>query len=134
MDIQTVKMQANGWLVNGSMSVPASAGNRHTQMVQDWIAEGGVVEPEFTQAELDAQAEEAAKQAEEEAKLAGVEFEGVMCSATKEDMWGLSSIKEWVLAGNNTSYEFENGNKVLLTSTNWSDFEAVWIPFRASFF
>src|SRR5690606_6555047 len=44
------------------------------------------------------------------AKLAGVKFEGVMCSATKEDMWGLSAVSPWIQAGNSTAFEFDNGN------------------------
>lgn len=67
-------------------------------------------------------------------KLIGVEFDGVMCSATKEDMWGLNSIKDWVAAGNNVEFEFDNGNVLTLTKDNYSAFEAVWIPFRAGFF
>lgn len=67
-------------------------------------------------------------------KLVGVEFNGVMCSATKEDMWGLNAVKEWVVAGNTTNFEFDNGNTLELTPENYADFEAVWVPFRASFF
>jgi len=67
-------------------------------------------------------------------KLAGVEFEGVMCSATAEDMWGLSAIKEWVTAGQTANFKFENGNTLTLTPDNIAAFQAVWIPFRASFF
>jgi len=50
--INTVKQQENGWLVNGNMSVPDDKGNRHYQEVQEWIAEGGVVEPQYTDEEL----------------------------------------------------------------------------------
>lgn len=82
-------------------------------------------------------AEDARRQADESAKagkLAGVEFEGVMCSATKEDMWGLASVKDWVRAGSSTNFNFDNGNTLTLTPQNIDAFEAVWIPFRASFF
>lgn len=54
-EIQTVKHQGNGFLVNGSMSVPNDPANRHYQMIQEFIANGGVVDPEFTDAELLAQ-------------------------------------------------------------------------------
>lgn len=50
--IETVKIQGEGYLVNGSTSAPKAEGNRHYKMVQEWISEGGVVEDEFTQAEL----------------------------------------------------------------------------------
>ena len=71
---------------------------------------------------------------DEKLKLEGVLIFGEMCSATKEDMWGLNAIKDWVLAGNDTNYEFENGAIVTLTVANWDSFEDLWVPFRASFF
>lgn len=67
-------------------------------------------------------------------KLVGVEFQGVMCSATKEDMWGLAAIAPWVQAGNNTAFEFDNGNVLVLTPENYQEFTSVWGVFRASFF
>ena len=67
-------------------------------------------------------------------KLSGVKFEGVLCSAEAEDMWGLSSIKEFIKAGNSTPFVFNNGNTLLLTPDNLSAFEAVWVPFRLGFF
>jgi len=136
--MNTVKIQADGYLVDGSLSVPNAPGNRHWQAVQEWIAEGNTPELEFTQAELDAQAEQAvedeSKQAEREAKLTGIEFEGVMCSATAEDMWGLSSIQGYVASGLSVPFKFNNGNVLLLTPSNMAAFQEVWVPFRASFF
>ena len=67
-------------------------------------------------------------------KLSGVKFEGVFCSAEAEDMWGLSSIKDFVKDGNSTKFVFKNGNTLLLTTDNLSAFEAVWVPFRLGFF
>jgi len=64
------------------------------------------------------------------AMLEGVEFEGVMCSAFKEDQWGLASLKEYITAGNDVDFLFENENTLTLTSDNLAAFEAVWIPFR----
>lgn len=60
----------------------------------------------------------------------GVEFEGVMCSAFKEDQWGLASLKEYIMAGNDVDFLFENENTLTLTPDNLAAFEAVWIPFR----
>ena len=57
-------------------------------------------------------------------KFAGIEFQGVLCSAEAQDMWGLSSITEFIAAGNST----------LLTPDNLAEFQAVWIPFRLGFF
>lgn len=67
-------------------------------------------------------------------KLAGVEFNGVMCSATKQDMWGLGVASDYIRSGNDVMWDFENGNKVLLTAGNLDDFYAVWLPFRLKFF
>ena len=67
-------------------------------------------------------------------KLVGIEFEGVMCSATKEDMWGLSAIAPWIQSGNSTAFEFDNGNVLVLTPENYRAFYEVWASFRASFF
>lgn len=51
--IQTVKLQENGYLVNGSMSVPKAEGNRHYNDIKVWL-ESNTPEPEFTEAELEA--------------------------------------------------------------------------------
>ncbi len=67
-------------------------------------------------------------------KLSGIEFDGVMCSATAIDMWGLSSVKAYVQGGKVVNFEFENGSVLQLTLDNLAAFEAVWVPFRASFF
>lgn len=44
MQIETIKQLKNGYLVNGSMSVPNDTKNSDFQKIQKWIAEGGVVE------------------------------------------------------------------------------------------
>jgi len=60
--INTVKIQGEGFLVNGNMSVPQAEGNRHYQEVLEWIAEGNTPEPEFTKAELKQQVIDEANQ------------------------------------------------------------------------
>ena len=67
-------------------------------------------------------------------KYTGIEILGVMCSATAEDQWGLGSIREYIVAGNSTSFYFSNGNTLVLTAENLGAFEAAWVPFRQSFF
>ena len=74
------------------------------------------------------------KQKEKARKLKGVEFEGVMCSATKEDMWGLNSVQGLIAAGQTVRFDFDNGNKLLLSPENYIAFQEVWIPFRQSFY
>jgi len=60
--INKVKIQGNGYLVNGNMSVPKAEGNRHYREILEAIKGGTedypiaiVVEDEFTQDELDLQ-------------------------------------------------------------------------------
>ena len=54
MNIETVKLQDLGYLINGNMSVPNDPANRHYVMVQEWIAEGNTPAPEFTALEIEA--------------------------------------------------------------------------------
>ena len=57
MTISTVKLQNSGWLVNGNMSVPNDPANRDCADVLVWIAEGNTPAPEFTDAEIAANAQ-----------------------------------------------------------------------------
>lgn len=81
-----------------------------------------------------ARQEKEAKEAERQAKLDGVEFEGVMCSVHKEDQWGLDSIATKVRAGQPIPFHFKNGNVLVLTPQNIDAFEQVWVAYRMSFF
>jgi hypothetical protein len=56
MEITSVKLHKNGWLINGSMLVPDAAGNSDREDIISWIAEGNTPESEFTNGELLAQA------------------------------------------------------------------------------
>ena len=60
--IQTVKEQVNenneliGYLLNGTMHVPGNApGNKEYELIKQWLAEGNIPEPEFTDEELNQQ-------------------------------------------------------------------------------
>ena len=86
------------------------------------------------------QAAEAIK-AVSETKLTGIEILGVMCSATKEDQNGMIAIGfdklTNTLAGTqmgSTTMEFENGSELVITDENFSEVDALWRPFRKSFF
>ena len=61
MKILTVKRQGTGYSVNGGQYQPIPGHRLYTE-VEEWIANGGVVGAEFTQAELDAQAAEEAEE------------------------------------------------------------------------
>ena len=55
--ITSCKLHTSGWLVNGNMSVPNDPANRHCADVLAWIALGNVPAPEFTDAEIAANAQ-----------------------------------------------------------------------------
>lgn len=71
-------------------------------------------------------------------KIKGVEFDGVMCGATRDDQNGLVAVLvAHALQKENfqpTDFYFANGNKLTLTAQNIEAFTAVWMPFRQLFF
>ena len=59
----------------------------------------------------------------------------IMCSATKEDMWGLNSVNTSLAMGSpSENFDFDNGNRLVLTPANATEFMGIWAPFRRSFF
>ena len=52
MEIKTLKIQGQGYLLNGIMNVPKADGNREYELLKVWLAEGNTPEPEFTEEEL----------------------------------------------------------------------------------
>jgi hypothetical protein len=73
-----------------------------------------------------------------EKKLIGIEFDGVMCSTTKEDQDALLAIYfAYQMQGVDfqpTVYKFQNGNELLITKDNIERFSLSWIPARQKFF
>ena len=55
--ITSCKTQESGWQVNGNMSVPNDPANRDCADVLAWIAEGNTPAPEYTDAEIAANAQ-----------------------------------------------------------------------------
>ena len=51
MNIETVKIQGNGYLLNGTMSVPKADGNREYELIKEWLKDN-TPEPEFTEEEI----------------------------------------------------------------------------------
>jgi hypothetical protein len=107
-------------------SIPDDPGNRFWQQVQQAIAEGAVVTVEEPPAPII------------DPKLIGIEFDGIMCSATAQDQNGLAAVFLAIqLQGASfepTRFEFDNGSTLIVTLANWQQFAAVWLPFRQSFF
>ena len=54
-EIQTVKIQSQGYLLNNTMYVPKADGNKEYELIKEWLLEGNVPEPEFTLEQLNAQ-------------------------------------------------------------------------------
>ena len=50
--IQTVKIQGEVYLLNGTIHVPKADGNAEYEAIKRWLAEGNVPDPEFTLDEL----------------------------------------------------------------------------------
>lgn len=71
-------------------------------------------------------------------KMVGIEFDGVMCSATRDDQNGMVAvIVAFTLQKEKfqpTIFTFVNGSKLKLTAQNIQQFLGVWMPFRQSFF
>ena len=72
-EIKSVKIQGQGYLLNGTMCVPKADGNREYELIKEWLSEGNTPEPEFTEEEL-AQQELEAKIAEAKTYLASTDF------------------------------------------------------------
>ena len=51
-EINTVKIQGQGYLLNGSMNVPKADGNKEYELIKQWLSEGNTPELEFTDEEL----------------------------------------------------------------------------------
>ena len=63
-------------------------------------------------------------------EIEGVEFDGVLCSATEADMLLLREVKDWARQGHNIDFEFDNGNVLTIGPNNVDEFEKVWTAFK----
>lgn len=118
----------DGWVVGGK-----------------WVLRDPVVDPGPSPeavAALEAEAAAAQFAAEEsERKMRGVEFDGVMCSATGQDQSGLMAVLTGIELAKaigsdygTTGFIFENGTRINISTQNAYQLAAVWVPFRKSFF
>jgi hypothetical protein len=82
--------------------------------------------------------EVAASYVKPDLKMVGVVFDGVMCSATRDDQNGiLAVIVAYQLQGETfkpTVFQFVNGTRLTITKENIRQFMGKWMPFRQSFF
>ena len=139
MNIETVKIQGESYLVNGSISVPKSEGNRHYKLVQEWISEGNTPEPEFTAEELatkaELEAEQEASKLRAEAMLTGFEYNGYRISVTAEDGTGLLQVKgAFEMGVTDTVIHFQNGTKLPMSATDFPAFALLFVTERNKYF
>ena len=52
MEIKSVKIQGEGYLLNNEMSVPKADGNCEYELIKQWLSKGNIPEPEYTEEEL----------------------------------------------------------------------------------
>lgn len=75
---------------------------------------------------------------EPDPKMIGIEFNGVMCSATGADQNGLMAVQmKRMLLGSKftpTKFQFSNGSTLVISNDNINAFTSIWMPFRDSFF
>ena len=141
-EIKSVKIQGNGYLLNGTMSVPKADGNREYEAIKEWLKDN-TPEPEFTDEEI---AEREAATAEEQAKaeratamlsgapytLDGIEYQ---ISFTKDDGDGLMQVKSaFELGLASTIIYFANGTKMLITAEEFEAFAVWFVNKRNEFF
>ena len=105
--IQTVKIQGQGYLLNGTMHVPKADGNREYELIKQWIAQGNTPEPEFTEEELNLQ-EVQVKLTEYKSYLNSTDFYYPRFLETGE------SVPEEVVLKRTEAREFIRINKVVL--------------------
>ena len=122
-EIQTVKIQGQGYLLNGSMSVPKADGNKEYELIKQWLSEGNTPEPEFTDAELLDQAK-ASKLQQIEADYIASEEQAVTvaCVIYSGGMSSVEAIDGYVrlnrLAGSTTHNIWDvNGVEHILTDS-----------------
>jgi len=105
--------------------VPFDVSSSDYQTYLKWLDEGNTPEPADAPPPPDP-------------KMVGIEFEGVMCSATRDDQNGMVAvIVAFTLQKDKfqpTIFTFVNGSKLKLTAQNIQQFLGVWMPFRQSFF
>ena len=142
-EIKSVKIQGNGYLLNGTMSVPMADGNREYELIKLWIAEGNTPEPEYTEQELEAIAKEQANSEAKEQRaaamlegdiypLAGVDYR---VSFTKDDGDGLMQVKSaFELGLASTIIYFANGAKMPIAAEEFEAFAVWFVNKRNEFF
>ena len=93
-EIKTVKIQGQGYLLNGTMSVPKAGGNIEYELIKQWLEEGNIPEPEFTEEEIEAK------------KLAQASAEAIQ-TLNSTDWQVIRALERLMLAGTDLNLERE---------------------------
>lgn len=138
MEIKSVKIQGDGFLLNGEMSVPKADGNREYEAIKEWL-ETNTPEPEFTDDELQQQiqyiSDQEASKARDEAMLKGFVYNGMDISVTKDDGDGMVQVKaSFELGLTSTVIHFSNGSKLPMSAEEFPAFALQFVTERGKFF
>lgn len=118
------KQTVDGYTLDG-LYIPDDSSNRHYIDMQKKVSDSEAEIIPYMAPDL----------TDHEKKLAGIEFQGVMCSATESDQNGLLSMRTPIKEGLfEPNFKFENGNRLVLTKDNIDALLTVWAPFRNGFF
>lgn len=69
-------------------------------------------------------------------QMAGFDYNGTQCSATRDDQNGLTAVYMAIAEGwiTSTLFRFENGSTLTLDTANYQSFATAFSAFRNSFF
>ena len=118
-EINTVKIQGQCYLLNGTMRVPKADGNREYELIKQWLLEGNTPEPEFREEEVIEQEEMKARSNRKNLGIDYTNLEGIIykVSLTNEDANGLIQVKTAFEFGiTETNFECSNGTIVPIKS------------------
>ena len=109
MEIKSVKLQSNGYLLNGEMSVPMADGNREYEAIKEWLKDN-TPEPEFTEEEL-AQQEINKKIQEAKVYLANTDYKMLPDYTPRPDGEPIEEIKIKRAESRETIRQLEQGEQ-----------------------
>lgn len=138
IEIRSVKIQGEGFLLNSEMSVPKADGNLEYEAIKEWLKKN-TPEPEFTDDELQQQiqyiSDQEASKARDEAMLKGFVYNGMDISVTKDDGDGMVQVKaSFELGLTSTVIHFSNGSKLPMSAEEFPAFALQFVTERGKFF